>query len=1363
MGSSSKPKKQIVAYNYYITMHFALSHGTIDRLTGIRYKDKLAWEGSVSTGAETAWFGINNPGLFGGTDSEGGMQGAVEFGRGGFDQEIFNVQEDGTYSGYPPPGAYYQSSYWNGGGGVLTYNIGGGIPFSPSYPRMATHYRGLAICFLHDMYIGTNPYLSDIAFRVERFWKDWYPEVARIGPDANPAHIIYEVCTNDQWGMSYPASSLDDDAFRLAALTLYNENLGLSLAWADQTSVEDFINEILQHIDGDFFFDHTQGKWRLRLVRGTDVSKMDITPENAVMSNFTRRALGEVVNQLYVKYTSPENEEFLSVAVQDLASIESQEQAISSTKEYRGIRNEGLALHVCQRDLQTVSATLATADITVNREGWDLTPGDVVTLVWPQYKINRLRMRVSATEDSDNESGDIALTVLEDVFGRVDSVFGGTNPPGWENGQSKATLFDALLPWELPHWYVAQRGEADPLVGFTTVLAATQNTGFRIADQYNVIEKPDTERQFQFNLSGPSTPSGVLGKAVIPEVWTNIQLDVASMSGLLFIAENSFVVMGSGKDAEICWLTAIGGDGVVTLDRGVLDTHPRAWPIGTRVYFPGEQYLTIDEIARPLGSTRKVAVAMQSQIDVMPVANAQIVTVPTDARQGRPYPPQNIRFNDVLFPEQLDASQGNVIQVTWSNRNRLLQVTEDVLRWDAGNVFPEAGTTVNLTLRQNGTVVAEATGVSGTSYNFYVDGLSSGQMSIEVWTERDGLDSYQSFTHTMDVAVDSAAPSWPAVSFPGTRAVLIGDSITFEATLHVPPNSTPRFETYNFGACGYWAPTMALMNHPLELEPGLQPDYNGRKQGLNLGQAGSRVMNWWSEAYDNQNIGTLDMNPMYVALRNMNAFDVVVLMGGTNDLSFNQTAASILNNLKAAITQLASKGKWVFAMTITPRTRDLLAGYTKLQQDVIRERLLAVNSGLKSWIEDAQPANVFFVDTYNALVGPNGYDPAGMVSADNETGKYTLGNYRADAPGAVMCYDGLHTASAGAQQIAKVLAAVMRTAGIPERVPGELGPLTLGPNLLANPNFNITTTAPEGGISSKLGRAIGLGSAIVDSTHPVGTSHLNNTGRGYAYGQVPDYWFFYRSSNTDDESYSNFNEYAWSGLASEFPLLYEYILDSTWMEGAAKTSVVTVGSRKALKVEFRTPATGNKNEAFVVRTMLPEGQHGPWDDYALGAVVPNNLYFGGDRLAAEAEIHMSNIRGLHSAKMSLDFLSINSTQTGAGDYSSAGAVISGIANSLTFWPPSDFDNVRVHPEDTVMTIRTPAVQVPEPAVGEDSRYARLDFQFACDASQGPASVTLLIFAPSVTKLSAMPAVEPTPDPVGLGYDLGRNLGGINDD
>ena len=579
---------------------------------------------------------------------------------------------------------------------------------------------------------------------------------------------------------------------------------------------------------------------------------------------------------------------------------------------------------------------------------------------------------------------------------------------------------------------------------------------------------------------------------------------------------------------------------------------------------------------------------------------------------------------------------------------------------------------------------------------------------------------------------DMAEPGNSTVPFPGRRVALIGDSITYmNHSFYDAGRADGRFNYYSFSMCGYWTWANAITGNRLELEPALQPDLNGYHNGLNVGVSSSRVANWWTPYGDLGNIGTSDVGPMYAALNNLDKFDIAVIMGGTNDLAGNASAASVATKLQQAATEIAAAGKWVFLMTLCPRTTDLLTGYTVTQQTSIRNRVQQVNDLLRTWIA-TNPANVFFVDYYNDIVGPNGIDPAGLVSSTTSANAgSSLGNYRTDAPGMVYFHDGLHPGPAAAYAMGKKLAEAIIAAGVPAKEVGKLGPLSLGPNLIANPVFSVSTARPTDGKSSVLGRAIGLGNARTDATHAAGPSPLNNVGLGYQHGQVPNYWFVYRLSNTDVESYSNFSQFTWEALVGQFPQLIPYMPDSTWANGALKTTITTVNGVSAIRLDFTTPQTGNKNEGFVFWTFIPEGHHGPWDDYNNGnVVVPNNVYAAGDVLAGEMEVRFTNIRELVMYRMALDILSVNQN-----DRNTYGSKMTALGMGNNWWPPSTIDRVRMHPEDKTLHLRTPAVIVPASTSSETQRYARFGLQVSLDASQGPASVSITIMNPAVRKVT----------------------------
>lgn len=586
-------------------------------------------------------------------------------------------------------------------------------------------------------------------------------------------------------------------------------------------------------------------------------------------------------------------------------------------------------------------------------------------------------------------------------------------------------------------------------------------------------------------------------------------------------------------------------------------------------------------------------------------------------------------------------------------------------------------------------------------------------------------------------------PDYPAVAFPGTRLAMVGDSITWMNTAYVPPVQwNGLFENWGFGMCGYWTHADQILKGRLANEPGISTDVSGFKHGLNFAIAGTRVANWWLPLDDTLGNGVMNVGPMYAALNNINRFDCCLMLGGTNDLAGNLGAEPTLFNIQKAATDIASKGKWVYLLTIPPRSRSELRGYTPVQQDIIRQRLLDINAGLRAWCADTNPKkpnNIFLVDVYPDLLGPNGVDPAGLVSSPSG-GEDSLGNYQPAYPGKVFFYDGVHPTPAGAEIMGRKLADVISRSGVPARQgANNVGPLEFGVNLLANPGMvftllSATKTNPLSFNLSQIGWATGLGPAQRDGS-----------GRhtGYQFGRLPDSWNFWRSTNSETETigngtggtYSNFNYYTWSGMADEYPVLKEYIKDASWPIGSVTVNSIVEAGQPAIKIDFDIPVTGNKNESFVLSTPIPRNIHGPWDNYGYdtpdqSTVRPNFSYAAGDVLISETDLIFRGVSGdLVNCMLVLYTYGIEPGKT-------FGAIRQAMGNHPFFWPPGQgIERSRFITSDKNIRLRAPAITIPPYKPGEISRYAELKFQFAFDCSVQGAKGSFVIQNPLVAKVT----------------------------
>jgi len=580
--------------------------------------------------------------------------------------------------------------------------------------------------------------------------------------DMNPAHIIRECLTDEVWGLGLPTSLIDNDSFVAAATTLYTEAFGLSMLWVRQTETHAFIAEVLDHIKGMLYPDPRTGKFVLRLIRDDyDPDDLDtLDPSNADLRTFARRSPSEVVNEIQVTWTNPENEEESVVVMQDLGAIVAANGEITTdTRGYYGVRNKALAARLAARDIAEVTAPLATAEATVDRSAWDFTPGDVAKLDWPEYGAEGLVMRVMRVNYGRPGDSKITLSLTEDIFAyqQMEPV----EPDDTEaipfGGAAEAP--DPVEFMSTPLWFVLQEGAEAPDddEAYVAILPRTDvfDTISSVTESEGTGATGSTEWQEVGELD-------VIAAAVIGEDWDAEAETVTTVPFTGFTAgigpePGGLAILGAEglaeDDQEIVAFTDVDVDGHHTVRRGILDTVPRTWASGATIRFLSPDASFADTLARGVGVGTDYRLRTRTSLGLLPVADAALDSyTPTD-RIHAPARPANVQAEGVGFGG-VNASGLTEIEVTWSNRNRLTEETV-LLAWDAATVTPEAGQTTTLTLIDDGddSVIDTITGLTGTSHDIPVasfDDVTAAR--VRVTSERDGITSIQGHEITIRFA-----------------------------------------------------------------------------------------------------------------------------------------------------------------------------------------------------------------------------------------------------------------------------------------------------------------------------------------------------------------------------------------------------------------------------------------------------------------------------------------------------------------------------------------------------------------------------------------------------------------------------------
>lgn len=781
MGKSATPQMQVTEYR--MSVHLGVAY-TLDKITELRVNEKVAWQGNSST-LESIY--INQPELFGGQKKEGGLVGYMTHLPGAVDQVLPEniASRFGRTSATCPAFRGITTLFFSGGGAVVRGSATvTGVPGEPTIPleEQDAGRTGFSWSF-------NNPAIAQTVWvkgtRAPKTALD--PAYAMIGQHANPAHLIAECMTNTEWGMGSPASSLNlattIGGFNYAAQMLFNEGFGLSMKWMRSSKIEDFIGEVLDHIQAVLYLNPRTGLWDLKLLRDDydPATLRTLDASNSKLRNFARRLWGEAGNQVVVTFTNPENEEDVTITAEDLAAINSQGGSpVPIARSYYGIRDPNLALRVAKRDVRAASAPLASATVEVDRTAWDLLPGDVVHANWPNKQINNVVMRVMDVPTRGKPgSGKIRVNLLEDIFSLEHAPDSPPQGTGWTDPGEAPTPMDAVELITLPAYLTLSADVQTAAVDLeypevlAAVLAYASGADVRSYGLFAQVTDPNGASVYVDHGA-----RSVVERLTLADPWpwaTSARIaDSAVLNKVRGPSVGGFAFIGTGGDAGMEIAQVSDYDTTTNewvLTRGVLDTVPQAWPAGTPVWFVNKGYRIVDEkVLHADGETVEFKLCPRTSKGVLSLADTPVVSATLTARPHLPLRPANVKVNGfVNGPWGIDPEVFDTLSITWATRNRTLEDGQ-VVAWDAGPVAPEYEQATIVTVKdQTGAVVYQQKLWTENALDLpraWFDRYTA--LTIEVSSRRRDLDSLQK--HSFQVTGlpgDVNAPPPPAAPDPG--------------------------------------------------------------------------------------------------------------------------------------------------------------------------------------------------------------------------------------------------------------------------------------------------------------------------------------------------------------------------------------------------------------------------------------------------------------------------------------------------------------------------------------------------------------------------------------------------------------------
>lgn len=639
-----KPGTQPIGYEYQACFHIGVCLGgdnTIRRWKSVIAGEAPIWQGSLNADNLGTKVAVQHPNLWGGFRAGGGVFGAAGSASGG----------------EPSPGrggiVFFPGSFTQGRRGDLDPTQFYALEEHGTPGGFMTFYRGLMYMTLVDLVFGESPHLPPISAEVMVLPNALgNPEVGGVlGPDANPAEVLYHVLTNDWGRMGLDPELIDTDSFATAAQILDAENHGWSMTLGRSHEAANYLNELLNQIDGVLFEDPFTHKISLKLVR-EDYTVFElphlVTNDLVRIEKFEATLWPDTYNQVRVSFIDrADGYSERSTIQQNSANFIKQGRWKTIELNYPGCKDADLARRLAARELRFHSVPSISAVLVFNRSALGLKHGDVFRWSYGPQNIQNMVMRVHDISYGELHNNEIKVTVSQDKFDNSLSPYAKPPLPVFGGEANPVVTIDDDNPpktWEAPGFItgilepvrlISDRNDSHLMYFLPKhdVNAAYQVT----ADDGNL------ERNEFFSY----TPSAFLSEPLsITEPITDITITGVEDPNVLFSHTEEEAEQGKSLlliDDE--WLAYQGVtenfDGSYTLHnvwRGILDTpqtfhdnHSRVWFVNPYNFATDSVFLEGSSVEVKLVPTSGLRSALPTEVD------SEVVEI--RKRPILPYPP----------------------------------------------------------------------------------------------------------------------------------------------------------------------------------------------------------------------------------------------------------------------------------------------------------------------------------------------------------------------------------------------------------------------------------------------------------------------------------------------------------------------------------------------------------------------------------------------------------------------------------------------------------------------------------------------------------------------------------------------------
>lgn len=727
-------KTYTLGFKYEIGMQAVLCWGPIYGIHNIYASDTAVPFGEAFIGSpfDHALLAIDANELFGGDEKGGGLKGGIDL-YFGLNTQLPNPylathanQRDPNQQGGPPEGTLVSPGF----PGLCYAVLRGG------------HITGVSILgspadfTTPGFYIGTAPYPKNFSWELSR-----YPTmpglgagVEKIGDEANPACMIYDMKTNNIYGGGISPSRINIASFIAVAILLKNEGAGMSWCLDGSITLDEFETEIKRTCNLVCYTDPETGLWTLAPIRADyDVDTIPVFTmadfADGQVPEWTRGSWADTFNAVKINYCD-RSEFYKSRVVQAIESAnfagQGERKAVVLTM--RGVMNKTFAQTIAGRELRSLSYPVAMFSIPLNRKAWALREGSVFKLNWippegPAFV--GMVLRVTKIKYGTLEKGIIKVDAAEDIFSVGTTAYIDPDDTGWNDEvvPPAAPAAERLLevPFQIldaARWVFALASKGDPLSATAKVFTDDLVPGSysQTGEMPSLTPSGPLKVDYSYRTAGQDavgfTVDGDAGIAINSLGDSNTDAAGLVRGDNLALIDNELV----------SWQTCVNNDdGTFTFKpilRGVMDTVPVTHSAGARVWFISQGAGLTEGAPYTADKTVNAKILPENPLGTFPIATAAIVSLATASRSLAPNPPGKMKvktFDYSTWPATIYADA----DFTWAHRNRVTIGSNTVLinQDAAGPPYTIEG---NLTLEilVGGTVVRTYTAQTGTSDSY---------------------------------------------------------------------------------------------------------------------------------------------------------------------------------------------------------------------------------------------------------------------------------------------------------------------------------------------------------------------------------------------------------------------------------------------------------------------------------------------------------------------------------------------------------------------------------------------------------------------------------------------------------------------